>query len=110
MCSWRACSELTNPGICQFLGQAFVAPLSLGFIVATGIQTSIGADLNNMDDLTWIISGWSIAASVSTSLGGSVQDIFGRRPVILAGDTATLIGAVRSQLSLRLVVLWTSQG
>ena len=89
-----------NHAVSQYLGQAFVGPLSLGFIVATGILTNIGADLDNLDDLSWIISGWSVASSVSTSLGGSIQDIFGRRYVILAGDFASLIGAVRNQLSL----------
>lgn len=89
---------LMSYGVFQVLGQAFVRPLSLGFIVVTGILTNVGTDLNNTEDLEWIISGRSIAASVATSLGGSIQDIFGRRYVILAGDTFSLAGAVRNDL------------
>ena len=60
----------------------------------TGILTDIGSDLNNLHDISWIVSGWNIASSVSVALGGSLQDIFGRRYVILTGEFISLIGSV----------------
>ena len=62
--------------------------------MATGILVDIGTDLNNTTDLGWIVAGWSIASSVSFSLGGSLSDIFGRRNVILVGELIALVGSV----------------
>jgi MFS family permease len=82
------------------MGMSTVAPLSCGFIIVTSILFGIGTDLGNIADLAWIVSGWSIASSVSFSLAGSLSDIFGRRNAILAGQLFSLIGAVSLPMNL----------
>ncbi len=81
------------------MGLSVVAPISCGFIVAVSILYDIGTDLGDLTHLGWVVSGWSIASSVSFSLAGSLSDIFGRRYVILLGEFISLIGAVGNFLS-----------
>ncbi|KAL3426727.1 Vacuolar basic amino acid transporter 5 [Phlyctema vagabunda] len=77
-----------------FLGLAFTAPVSCGFILVSGIQTQIGTRLGDMTNLVWIAGSWSVASSVSFSMAGSLSDIFGRRWVVLSGNLITIIGAI----------------
>ncbi|KIW90511.1 uncharacterized protein Z519_09158 [Cladophialophora bantiana CBS 173.52] len=77
-----------------FIGMSTVAPLGCGFIVATSILLGIGTDLGDTTNLGWVVSGWSIASSVSFSLAGSLSDIFGRRHVLLAGQSISLVGSI----------------
>ena len=71
-----------------------VAPIAVGFIVATSILYPIGIELGDTTRLGWIVSGWSIASSVSLSLAGSLSDIYGRRNVLLIGQVVALVGSV----------------
>jgi MFS family permease len=60
----------------------------------TSVIVQIGTALGDLTRITWIVGGWSIASSVSFSIAGSLSDIFGRRYLIIAGNLATLVGAV----------------
>lgn len=71
-----------------------VAPISSGFLIATSILVQMGTDLGNTTNIGWIVSGWSIASSVSFGLAGRLSDIFGRRYVIILGNLLAVIGAV----------------
>ncbi|KAJ9603453.1 hypothetical protein H2200_012231 [Cladophialophora chaetospira] len=88
-----------------FVGSSIVAPVSCGFIVATSILFPIGTDLGDLENLGWVVSGWSIASSVSFSLAGSLSDIFGRRNVILAGEFISLVGAIIAAVAQKLSTL-----
>ncbi|KAH8892188.1 putative efflux pump antibiotic resistance protein [Thozetella sp. PMI_491] len=46
------------------------------------------------NDITWVISGWGIASSVSFAIAGRLSDIFGRRYVILLGEVLAVVGAI----------------
>ena len=83
----------------KFLGLSVVAPVSCGFIVVTSVLYDIGLDLGNVVDLGWVVSGWSIASSVSFSLAGSLSDVFGRRNIILLGQLVSLVGSVNLSAS-----------
>ncbi|KAK4941295.1 hypothetical protein LTR10_018705 [Elasticomyces elasticus] len=88
-----------------FVGASIVAPIACGFIVATSILYQIGTALGDTTNLGWVVSGWSIASSVSFSLAGSLSDIFGRRCVILSGEVISLIGSVIASTSTDLSTL-----
>jgi MFS family permease len=82
----------------QFLALSFVAPLSCAFNLATSVLFQIGADLGDVDNISWIVSGWSIASAVSFSVAGKLSDVFGRRYVVISGQSFTLIGCVSTIL------------
>lgn len=73
---------------------SIVAPIACGFIMASSIVFGIATALGDTTTVGWVISGWSIASSVSFSLAGSMSDIFGRRNVMLSGQFISLIGSV----------------
>jgi MFS family permease len=85
--------ELTDCHI-QFLGLAFVGPVSGGFLLITAILFQIGTELGDVSNIAWMPGGWSIASSVSFSIAGSLSDIFGRRYVTLSGQLFAVVGAV----------------
>jgi MFS family permease len=73
---------------------SFVAPISCGFILVTGILVPIGTDLGDTTNISWIVGGWSIASSISFSVAGSISDVFGRRYTLILGNIICLIGSV----------------
>jgi MFS family permease len=63
-------------------------------VLVTGILVPIGTELGDVENIAWIVGGWSIASSVSFSLAGSLSDIFGRRYTIVSGEILAIIGSV----------------
>jgi MFS family permease len=61
---------------------------------------TIGGDLDDLPDIAWIVTSWSISSAVSFSLAGEFSDIWGRKVVILGGQVFTLVGAVSNFTSL----------
>lgn len=51
-------------------------------IVATALPT-IGRDLENVDDLSWVVTAYLLTATAVTPLYGKLSDIYGRRPTLL---------------------------
>lgn len=78
----------------QFMGLSYVAAISCGLVLVTGILAQIGTALGDTENIVWIPGGWSIASAVSFSIAGGFSDIFGRRYVLISGQVITLIGAV----------------
>ncbi|KIM94667.1 hypothetical protein OIDMADRAFT_135585 [Oidiodendron maius Zn] len=77
-----------------FMGLSYVAAISCGLVLVTGVLEQIGAALGDTENIVWIPGGWSVASAVSFSIAGGFSDIFGRRYVLISGQTLTLIGAI----------------
>ncbi|KAH7124198.1 hypothetical protein EDB81DRAFT_860973 [Dactylonectria macrodidyma] len=77
------------------LALSFIAPISCGYVLVTGILVPIQTELGGRSDsITWLVGGWSVASSVSFSVAGALRDVFGRRWVIMSGQVVTNIGSI----------------
>jgi MFS family permease len=63
-------------------------------VLVTGILVPIGTDLGDVEHISWIVGGWSIASSISFSLAGAISDVFGRRWTVVSGEVISVIGSV----------------
>lgn len=71
----------------------FVCPI-LCIALFSSVVTQIANELGDPKDLSWPISGFSVAGAVSFSIAGSLSDIFGRRVVILSGNVLMIVGTI----------------
>jgi MFS family permease len=76
------------------MGMSYVPAISCGLVLVVGILAQIGQALDDMDNISWIPGGWSVASAVSFAIAGGFSDIFGRRYVLISGQVMVLIGAV----------------
>lgn len=88
------------------MGLSYVAAISCGLVLVSGILAPIGQTLGDMENIVWIPGGWSVASAVSFAIAGGFSDIFGRRYVLISGQVITLIGAVCHPLRLTLFSDW----
>ena len=63
-----------------------------GTIVATAIP-SIVADLGGFSRFSWVISAFMLTSAASVPIYGKLADLFGRKPVFLAGAGLFLLGS-----------------
>jgi len=73
-------------------------------IVAPALPT-IGANLGNVDFLSWIISVYLLTSTATTPLYGKISDIYGRRPVMLLAVGIFVAGSVVCAISTNMVVM-----
>src|SRR5579871_1573634 len=81
-------------------------------IVSTALPTIVG-DLGGLNHLSWVVTSYLLASTVSTPLYGKFGDMFGRKPVFLAAIVIFLIGSMLSGLSqtmIQLIVFRAIQG
>ncbi|KAI9312492.1 major facilitator superfamily domain-containing protein [Dichotomocladium elegans] len=83
----------------QFYGVYFGLCLSLFTIAvqATVIapsMTKIASELDNIDNQTWIATGYLIAVISLQPLAGKFSDIFGRKPFLLGGIVFFTLGSL----------------
>lgn len=88
--------KLTLPVILSalFLGTSFTGPIIFGFILVTPILVQLSQKLGGESIDFWVPSGWGAAAAVGFSIAGRISDVFGRRYVILFGQTLTIVGGI----------------
>jgi EmrB/QacA subfamily drug resistance transporter len=67
-------------------------------IVSTALPTIVG-DLGGLDHLSWVVTSYLLASTVSTPIYGKVGDMLGRKPVFLAAILIFLAGSMLSGLS-----------
>jgi len=67
-------------------------------IVATALPTIVG-DLGGLDHLSWVVTAYLLAATVSTPIWGKLGDLLGRRTMYLLAIVIFLVGSVLSGLS-----------
>lgn len=67
-------------------------------IVATALPTIVG-DLGGLDHLSWVVTSYLLAATVSTPIWGKLGDLLGRKPMFQLAIVVFLIGSMLSGLS-----------
>lgn len=64
-------------------------------IVATALPTIVG-DLGGLEHLSWVVTAYLLAATVSTPLWGKLGDLLGRKHVFQVSIVVFLVGSVLS--------------
>ena len=67
-------------------------------IVSTALPTIVG-DLGGLNHLSWVVTSYLLASTVSTPLYGKLGDMMGRKPVFLAAILIFLAGSMLAGLS-----------
>ncbi|HEY1300324.1 MAG TPA: MDR family MFS transporter [Stellaceae bacterium] len=67
-------------------------------IVATSLS-AMAQDLNGWALMSWVVSAYLVASTVTTPLYGRLSDLYGRRPVLLAAILVFVGASVLSALS-----------
>ena len=67
-------------------------------IVATALPT-IAGDLHGLSHLSWVVTAYLLASTVSTPLWGKLGDLYGRKTFFEASIVIFLIGSALSGLA-----------
>jgi EmrB/QacA subfamily drug resistance transporter len=67
-------------------------------IVAPALP-SMGTSLSDMENLSWVVTAYLLAATVATPLFGKLSDIYGRRTILLAGIGIFVAGSAACALA-----------
>ncbi|HLI18620.1 MAG TPA: MFS transporter [Rhodanobacteraceae bacterium] len=73
-------------------------------VVATALPTIVG-DLGGVDQLSWVVTAYLLASTVSTPMWGKLGDLYGRKHMFEAAIAIFLIGSALSGLSRNIVEL-----
>jgi EmrB/QacA subfamily drug resistance transporter len=73
-------------------------------IVATALPT-IAGDLHDLSKLSWIVTAYLLASTVSTPLWGKLGDLYGRKTFFQAAIVIFLIGSALAGLSQSIIEL-----
>jgi EmrB/QacA subfamily drug resistance transporter len=78
---------------------------SLGQTIVTTAMPIMVADLGGMDHMTWVITAYLLASTISAPVAGKLGDLYGRKLVIQIGIFVFLIGATIAGLAQSMGVL-----
>jgi len=109
-------NEPPDPGVATVLSQRrvllVIGALMLGMLLAALDQTivatalpTIAGDLHGLSHLSWVVTGYLLAATVSTPLWGKLGDMYGRKVFFQAAIVIFLIGSALSGLSSSMIDL-----
>jgi EmrB/QacA subfamily drug resistance transporter len=73
-------------------------------IVSTALPTIVG-DLGGLNHLSWVVTSYLLAATISTPLYGKLGDLFGRKPLFQLAIAIFLVGSMLSGLSQNMLEL-----
>ena len=73
-------------------------------VVSTALPTIVG-DLNGASHLSWVVTAYLLASTVSTPLWGKLGDLYGRKLFFQAAIVLFLIGSALSGLSHSMIEL-----
>ncbi|MBV8508347.1 MAG: MFS transporter, partial [Alphaproteobacteria bacterium] len=102
-------AELTQSSVVRF-SRVEIVSILLGLIlamflasldqtiVATSLST-IAQDLNGWALISWVVSAYLVASTVTTPLYGRLSDLYGRRPILSVAITLFLGASVLCALS-----------
>ncbi|HEY5059086.1 MAG TPA: MDR family MFS transporter [Gaiellaceae bacterium] len=93
---------LTTVFVALMLGM-FLAALDQT-IVSTALPTIVG-DLGSLNHLSWVVTSYLLATTVSTPIYGKLGDMYGRKPVFLAAILIFLAGSMLAGLSQSMTAL-----
>jgi EmrB/QacA subfamily drug resistance transporter len=78
-------------------------------IVATALPT-IGRELNDVQNLSWVVTAYLLTSTAVTPLYGKLSDIHGRRMALLVAIAIFLAGSVACALSKNIYLLIAMRG
>src|ERR1700753_60195 len=67
-------------------------------IVSTALPTIVG-DLGGLQHLSWVVTGYALAAAASTPIWGKLGDLHGRRGMFMISIVIFLVGSALAGLS-----------
>src|SRR6266478_3938768 len=67
-------------------------------VVSTAMPTVVG-DLGGIHLYSWVFTGYLLTSTVTVPLYGKLADLYGRKPVLLAGIAVFLVGSMASGLA-----------
>ncbi len=112
--SETATAELPGPGIALSHRRVLlvIAALMLGMflaaldqtVVSTALPTIVG-DLNGASHLSWVVTAYLLASTVSTPLWGKLGDLYGRKLFFQAAIVLFLVGSALAGLSHSMIEL-----
>jgi EmrB/QacA subfamily drug resistance transporter len=73
-------------------------------IVATALPT-IGRSFNDLQNLSWVVTAYLLAATAVTPLYGKLSDIYGRRAALLSALLLFVVGSIACALAPNMAVL-----
>ncbi len=97
--------------------RAIVAGIMLAMFLSALEQTivapalpAIGKSLGDVDDLSWVVTAYLLAATATTPLFGKLSDIYGRRTLLLAAIGFFIAGSVACALAPSIWLLIAARG
>jgi EmrB/QacA subfamily drug resistance transporter len=78
-------------------------------IVATALPT-IGRELGNVEELSWVVTAYLLTATAVTPLYGKLSDIHGRRAMLLVAIGVFALGSIACALAPSMAVLIVARG
>ncbi len=78
-------------------------------IVATALPT-IGADLHDFENLSWVVTAYLITSTAVTPLYGKLSDVHGRRTMMLVAITVFSLGSLVCALAPNMLALILARG
>ena len=73
-------------------------------IVSTALST-IGRELGNSTQLTWVVTAYLLSATVVTPIYGKLSDLYGRRVTLLVAVSVFIVGSAACALAPSMIVL-----
>lgn len=79
-----------------FLGFTFQPALAFSILGVFPIISVIATDIQgSTTNSAWMSSGWTLGGTIAFAIAGRVSDIFGRRYVLLFGQSLLIVSYVR---------------
>jgi EmrB/QacA subfamily drug resistance transporter len=75
----------------------FMAALEMT-VVSTAMPTVV-SDLGGLQSYAWVFTGYMLASTITVPIFGKLADLYGRKPVLLAGIGLFLVGSIASGLA-----------
>ena len=97
--------------------RAIVAGIMLAMFLSALEQTivapalpAIGKSLGSIDDLSWVVTAYLLAATATTPLFGKLSDIYGRRAILLSAIGIFIAGSIACALAPTIWMLILGRG
>jgi EmrB/QacA subfamily drug resistance transporter len=105
-----------DTGVLRTLDHAAIRTILVGIMLAMFLaaleQTivapalpAIGKSLADLDDLSWVVTAYLLAATAATPLFGKLSDIHGRRAIMLLAIAIFIVGSIACAMAPTLWVL-----